>query len=155
MSVKFYCDINLLRLCKWLRFLGFDTVTYPELSKSGIQNLCIKDRRVFLTRNKKLHKLLCKVEIISDENYILQLQAILAKYKYEINSISSRCMKCNKKLKRINNDAHLNLKAKSPNLLDSIPKDYYQELSYCPKCGNFYWKGSHYNNMLEVINTIS
>jgi uncharacterized protein with PIN domain len=128
--VKFFCDVNVFRLAKWLRFAGFDTMTRRELSKDKIAQICKKDRRILLTRDKKWSSV-PKVEIIISENYLDQLEQILAKYHLRDELISTRCIDCNVLLK--NTTLHA------------------PHLKYCPRCGKKYWQGTHYQNMLDKI----
>ena len=129
--MKFFCDTNIIRLAKWLRFAGFDVVTRKELSKTRIDNLCVKEKRIFITRNKqrKVKLFRSKVEIVLSEDIFTQIKCILSKYPIQTELISSRCIICNVKLR-----IHL-----TPNE------------KYCPRCGRKYWQGTHYQNMLKVI----
>jgi hypothetical protein len=36
--------------------------------------------------------------------------------------------------------------------LEPLTRQYYNEFSRCPDCGQVYWKGSHYVRMLSFIN---
>ena len=131
MTVKFFCDTNIIRLAKWLRFAGFDVLTRKELSKIRIDNLCVKDRRVFITRSKhkdiKLFR--ARVETVCFEDIYSQIKFILSKYPVNHELISTRCIKCNVKLRIVVGS----------------------EEKYCPRCGRKYWEGTHFHNMMKVI----
>ena len=129
---KFFCDVNVVKLAKWLRFAGFNTMVVRELSQSKIESLCIKERRVFLTRKKKMKKFLGSHEILVSDNVFEQLSYILSKYKLDDSLIGSYCIECNVKL-----------------------REYETEKKYCPRCGKIYWKGSHYDNMIKMIRLAS
>ncbi|MCK9328346.1 MAG: Mut7-C RNAse domain-containing protein [Candidatus Cloacimonetes bacterium] len=154
MAIKFFCDINVARLCKWIRFIGFDAVIRQELSKIQIQNLCIKDRRILLTRNKKLKSLKCSKVIINNEDYLKQLNELFPNFPINFDLIANRCIECNRLLTKIDYDTLQKILCSSPQLVENIPKEFHNDLSYCPRCGKFYWKGSHYQNMLKVIQNL-
>ncbi|MEN6408387.1 MAG: Mut7-C RNAse domain-containing protein, partial [Anaerolineaceae bacterium] len=35
--------------------------------------------------------------------------------------------------------------------LEPLTRRYYDEFHRCPNCGQIYWKGSHYEHMLELL----
>ena len=134
--VKFFCDTNVLKLAKWLRFAGFDTMTRRELSISKIENVCQKDKRIFITRNKGIRNFRASLEIISFENIDDQLKYFLSKYPFQKDLFGSRCLKCNVILK---------ISAKQAPILSQ------NQMKYCPRCGKYFWQGSHYQNMTEFL----
>ncbi|MCL2063962.1 MAG: Mut7-C RNAse domain-containing protein [Candidatus Cloacimonetes bacterium] len=125
---KFFCDINVQRLAKWLRFAGFDTMTRRELSKQRIEYICKKDKRIFITRNKKIKHFNASMEVLSPENVHEQLKYVLSKFAIEESLIASRCIECNVVLRILEDDK-----------------------KYCPRCGKYFWKGTHYQNMLNIV----
>jgi uncharacterized protein with PIN domain len=38
--------------------------------------------------------------------------------------------------------------------LEPLTKQYFDEFWICPACRQIYWKGSHYERMLEIIENI-
>jgi len=127
---KFFCDRNVYRLAKYLRFAGFDTMTRQDLSLSKIDTICKKERRTFITRNKSVRNFRSKVVILDSDCVYEQIKAILTLYKFDMESVSTRCLKCNVKLRISNNDT---------------------SMKYCPRCGKYFWKGTHYTDMLKII----
>ena len=163
MSVRFFCDRDVLRLAKWLRFVGFDVMTRRELSRHNIIRICQKDRRIFITRKKKDVSLLdVKVELLDSDDVFAQLENILAKYPIVKDNIGSRCIQCNVKLLShlspilaIPSDIDSDCNKDTSRFPSSIPtylkgKSY----KYCSRCSKIYWEGSHYKNMNEVINQL-
>ena len=134
--MKFFCDVNVYRLAKYLRFAGFDTKTRRDFSLLQISNICKKENRIFITRNKNIkiflfsnvNTSLPKIEVLIFENYLEQIEYILKKYPLNPDHIATRCLECNVLLKPSNED-----------------------VLYCPRCGKKFWKGTHYDNMLKVV----
>ena len=137
---KFFCDVNVNKLAKWLRFAGFDTMTRQELSKAKIDVLCIKERRVFITRNQNIKNFQASIEELSSENVQEQLEYILSKYKIDKDLIGSRCIECNVFLKEV---------SVIPNHLLFYAN--IEDVKYCSRCGKYFWKGSHYEKMYKRI----
>jgi uncharacterized protein with PIN domain len=137
MTVKFFCDNDVLRLAKWLRFAGFDTITKKELSKKKIVNYCLKYKRILITRNHKKKITNCllddkitnnKLEILESNNIFQQLEYITNKYNINKDLIATICIVCNKKLLNYENDE-----------------------KFCSKCGRKFYKGSNYLYMLNIL----
>jgi hypothetical protein len=133
MAISFFCDVNVQKLAKWLRFAGFDTITRKELSLTKIDSFCQKKRLVFITRSKKkeIKYFRASVEILDSECVYTQLDYILSKYPIDKEKTASRCIKCNV-------------------LLRVTPSDD-NEKKYCPRCGRYYWQGTHYQNMIAKL----
>ena len=127
---KFFCDQDVYRLAKWLRFAGFDTMTRQELSLHKIEALCKKEKRIFLTRNKRLKSFSTSYIILESNDYKEQLNQIHLLFKLNIEKIGCRCMKCNVLLK--------------------VSKEK-EDHKYCPRCGKYFWKGTHYQMMSEQL----
>ncbi|MCK5468091.1 MAG: hypothetical protein KAI99_06280, partial [Cyclobacteriaceae bacterium] len=56
----------------------------------------------------------------------------------------SRCMECNGELGRV--EKHMILEH-----LDKETREIFEEFYRCTSCSKIYWKGSHYERMLEMI----
>ncbi len=59
-----------------------------------------------------------------------------------------RCLRCNTLLHRVSKKAILER-------LEPLTKKFYEEFVICPSCSQIYWKGSHYDHMLELIDHLS
>jgi uncharacterized protein len=59
-----------------------------------------------------------------------------------------RCMNCNHLLEPVRKEMVLEK-------LEPLTKKYYDEFKLCPACDQVYWKGSHYERMLELIEQVS
>ena len=143
--IKFFCDRNVYRLAKHLRFAGFDTMTREELSMMKIDSLCVKDRRVFITRNKHLRGFTAKAIVLDSICVYEQIKAVLERYEVNKELISTRCIRCNVKLK-VSRNEH-NSTTPYPSSLEGNCKTK----KYCSRCGRLYWQGTHYFDMLKKI----
>jgi hypothetical protein len=128
---------------KILRFAGFDCISSNHLSEGSVISLVVKEKRLFLSRNKHLSAMIRHIPhlIINGEYVNDQLQELKSVADFSPDKIFSRCTICN----------HLLIKV--PNLIikaDYIPENP-DELKICPHCNQYYWKGSHYQRMTETL----
>jgi uncharacterized protein with PIN domain len=77
-----------------------------------------------------------------------QLAEVVQRYGLS-GKISSfrRCLRCNTPLQPTSKEAVLDR-------LEPLTRQYYNEFAICPSCNQIYWKGSHYEHMLEIIEEV-
>ena len=147
--MKLLCDRMLGTLAKWLRVYGFDTY-YPsqELDDFDLIIIAKKEKRVLITRDKELvynaKKELVDVIFINSKILDEQLKTVLKKIKFDKNKVLTRCLICNNVLKNISKDK----------IKDKVPEKIFEKHNYflyCKKCDKIYWKGTHYEKMIEKI----
>lgn len=147
--MKFLCDQMLGTLAKWLRIYGFDTFyATSTISDDKIIMIAQKEDRCLITRDKEL-TFKCKKENISvlylkvvnlDEQLSLVLQNLLV----DKNKFLTRCIICNSVLDKINKD----------DIKNKVPIKVFQnheKFWFCKKCNKIYWKGSHYDKMIQKL----
>ncbi len=141
--MNFFCNGMLGKLCKYLRMCGIDTLYSNEGMKSLFQ--ARKENRIFLTKNIKLKD---KENVFFVESEILSVQlSTVIKYfnlKDHLN-LFSRCLRCNEILINVT-------KEDIKNLIPFYTYKNFDEFAQCPKCRRVYWKGSHYQKMVQIIN---
>ena len=146
---KFLLDENFGRLAKWLRILGYDAAVYKSISIEKKVSLCIKERRLFLTRSNKIAKRKESFSriLIRSENYDSQLQEISHILELNNEMLFSRCLKCNYKLQDIQTE-------KINGLVPENVIHNFSEFKICRKCGKIYWCGSHYDAMKSKLKNL-
>lgn len=149
-NVKFIVDVQLGNLSKYMRMLGFDTVYKTGCNENEIINISLKEKRTILTKNRELLK---RNEVthgywVRNKELKQQIGEIINRFdlRNEIKEFT-RCMECNNLLEKVEKEKVIN------RLLEKV-KQYQQEFYYCQKCDKIYWKGSHYERMLETIKNI-
>jgi uncharacterized protein with PIN domain len=140
--MKFLCDGMLGTLCKYLRICGFDAAYSNGGMKILIQAMA--ENRMILTRNTRL-KNKRETFFLASEDPLEQFRLIKGKFKLMGRmKYLTRCLVCNEPLSRINREA----------VRDRVPYYTYQkfnEFCECPNCRKVYWRGSHYENMVDKI----
>lgn len=148
--LKFILDVHLGKLSRYLRMLGFDTLYDNQFSDEEIMRIAREEKRIILT---------CDLEILKNNavthGYYLKSQHPREQIKEVIQRFDltahmqpfSRCMDCNGKLENVEKQVIIE------HLEVQIRKDF-EEFYRCTKCGKIYWKGSHYERMLTMIDNL-
>jgi len=147
--MKFLCDRMLGTLAKWLRVYGFDTF-YANSEMNDEELLCIAktENRTLITRDKNLSNVVrrenLKVIEFCTTDLDEQLRLVLANQKLYENQVLARCLICNSLLSEIKKDV---VKKKVPKRVFEGNERFW----FCSKCDKIYWKGTHYDKMIEKI----
>lgn len=138
------------RLARWMRFLGFDTLYYPNISDSRLIRVAREQDRFILTRDTRL------IKIKGVEDYLLikandsfeQLLEVIEALKLKQFNPLSRCVKCNGLLTRVLNKSEIK---------DSIPEYVFLNFNAflkCGSCGKVYWEGTHPKKFREKLSEV-
>jgi hypothetical protein len=131
--------------------LGFDALYQNNYTSNQIIKISKSDKRIILSKSRELLK---RKEVthgycLTSSDIEKQLKSVLNRFDLYDNIIPfSRCMVCNAKLESVDKEK----------VLDKIPprvKEWQQEFHICPKCGRIYWKGTHYERMMEFIEKLT
>jgi uncharacterized protein with PIN domain len=149
-DIKFVIDVNLGKLARSLRMLGFDSIYDNTLMDKEIAQLSSRDGRLILTRDQNLlkYKTITHGYWLRSINPSNQIKEIIQRFDLiSVIAPFSRCMDCNGLLKSV----------KKNDVIKSIPprtRKYYSEFYQCNSCERIYWPGSHYKKMLTKIDTL-
>ncbi len=130
-------DQMLLRLGRWLRLLGMD-VANPENDSDGeLLQRAIKEKRVLITRDKRLADACKRLEaeciLIRASRLDEQLRE-MAQRGVPLALSPQRCTLCNSALQKVHPAEKATWK--------------------CEGCGRIYWEGSHWINMEKMLEKI-
>ncbi len=143
----FVCDVHLGRLCKYLRMLGWDTLYSNHYTPDEMIALSRQEKRILLSRSYQLarHKELTHTYWIRSANPHEQLKDVIS--RLDLSNLANpltRCLNCNEMIVPVNKNEVLNR-------IQERTAWYYNEFYRCPACKQVYWKGSHYENMIDFI----
>jgi len=146
-QVKFILDVHLGKLAKSLRMLGLDAMYKTNLSDKTIAEIAALEDRIVLTRDVGLlkHRAISYGYWLRSQNSEEQLSEVIKRYNLasEIKPFT-KCIACNGDIIQVSKEA----------VLESLPaktKEYFNEFFQCKNCKRVYWKGSHYERMIEFI----
>jgi hypothetical protein len=147
---RFILDNHLGKLATYLRMLGFDVLYRNDYQDEELAYLASQQGRILLTRDRGL---LMRREITF--GYFIrsmapeeQVAEVLRRYQI-IEQVMpfQRCLKCNNLLLPVD-------KAFILDRLEPLTRKYYDEFRQCKGCQQIYWKGSHYERMLTLIDKL-
>lgn len=139
---KFLVDRMLGQTAKWLRLLGIDAEYAPEGQDDRLVEIADEEDRIIITRDKELGR---------EENAILVekeppesiIKDVIEEYEVEIKPLE-RCSKCNELVEKVDKE----------DVEDEVPENVFElneEFWYCEKCDQYYWRGSHWEKIMDKI----
>ena len=149
-SLKFMVDINVQKLARNLRIIGFDTSMVPDMRLIEIGKVATSEHRIVITRNRELLKCNTVVHghLVRSEDHVIQLQEVVKLYKIKLHiKPFSRCIACNGDLMSVTKQDIIHR-------LEPLTRKYFNTFKRCSDCEKIYWQGSHYNQMLKMITEI-
>ncbi len=145
---RFICDEMLGTLAKWLRILGFDTEYAKGMDDTAILDKAGNEGRILLTRDRELHERAIKRKIsamyLSNADLKEDLGEVLKEHRPDPDLFMSRCTVCNTPIEEIEKE---DAGGKVPDGVYERQERFWR----CPKCGRYYWEGSHWENMREFL----
>lgn len=147
---RFSLDVHLGKLLKYLRLFGFDSILDNDLDDKGIIEKAVHEKRIILTRDKLLlrNKLVTHGYWIRATSPELQAEEVVRKFDLSGSMKPfTRCLECNSTIFPV-------LKDEISDRLPPKTMQYYNEFMKCQGCDRIYWKGSHYERMMEFVDRI-
>jgi len=142
-DLRFVADSMLGTLAKWLRILGYDTTYQAQLDDNQLVRLARAEGRILLTRDtgflkrKGLRRLLIESEVLEE-----QLAQVLQAFGLHADNPFSRCPVCNTVLEDVP-------KYEAWGQVPPFVFHTQERFRLCPECNRFYWRGTHWQRMLE------
>jgi len=148
---RFLADRMLGTLTRYLRFMGYDTMSANSLAPGRTREdtllleIAAQDNRVLLTRDRELARRGgAQAVYIASEEIMDQIRQVAALELIEPRIRMSRCSICNTRLRpataREVREAHY-----------APRSDRGREFSWCPVCRKLYWMGSHGDRIEERL----
>ncbi|MFC1501564.1 Mut7-C RNAse domain-containing protein, partial [Elusimicrobiota bacterium] len=119
------------------------------ISSKNSKNLVMQglsENRIILTRNKHLgNKQGIKVYFIQDDNVDKQIKSLIedAHISLSKSRLFTRCTVCNSEIAEVVDKNEL--KEKVPEYVFETNEHFHK----CSKCGKIYWKGTHFDRILN------
>jgi uncharacterized protein with PIN domain len=147
---RFIADTMLGKLVKWLRVMGIDVVYDPAATND--QRLCstARDGRILLTRDRRLawrQKSAASAGclFIESDYYHEQVRQVVQIFALQQSiQMFTRCLRCNRLLQTVNREDAI---GKVPSYVSTTQTTF----KHCAACNQFYWAGTHRDNMLRQL----
>ena len=139
-------DVNVGRLAKWLRIMGYDTLFPLHAEDNELVRIALQGGRIIVTRDAGLavrHVVTTgrlKVVLIVADDLKSQLLQVIGTLQLNGARQFSRCIRCNEPLERIPREV----------ATGRVPPYVFEtqtEFMICPTCQKVYWRGTHWANM--------
>ena len=144
-TVAFVVDVNLGRLARLLRLMGFDTLFSNAYADDEIVRISEEQNRIVLTRDRRL----LHAKAVTHGYWVRsvwpsrQIEEVVRRFDLAgLVRPFSRCADCNGLIEPVAKEAVLDR-------LEPKTKKYYETFYRCPACGKIYWEGSHVGKLRE------
>jgi len=148
--VKFIADTNLGKLAKWLRILGYDTVSHRGKTDRDFLRKAQREGRVALTRKKDMAARQFSGKLVTVESDHVQEQLGEVMEKLSICADASRlfsiCVRCNAALVAVG-------KEDVAGMVPAFVYDTQSAFRRCPSCRGIFWPGTHIDNAFNQLKT--
>jgi len=149
-ETRFVLDIHLGRLAAHLRMLGFDTLYSNTADDPELARISSTENRVLLTRDLGLLKrsIVTYGYYVRSTNPRRQVGEVLRRFKL-VDAIRPfhRCLACNGLIEAVRKEDILDR-------LEPRTREYFNEFYICRACDKIYWKGSHFDQMAKLVDSI-
>jgi len=146
--LKFIADMMLGRLARWLRLYGYDTL-YGIEDDNEILRIAEEEGRIILTRDVELYRQAqvrnLRAILITSNSFEEQVKQLMME-RVEFSELfpeNARCPKCNGVIRS----------AKKEEVKGKVPENVYNsynEFYICTSCGQIYWPGRQWREMLKM-----
>jgi uncharacterized protein len=144
---RFVVDVNLGRLARLLRVLGFDVCWSNDADDATLTDVSLDEQRILLTRDRGLLKRRAITHGLFVHSQDPEEQVLEVIRRLDLRqrlAPLTRCLHCNGKLAAVS-------KHEVIDQLEPLTRQYYEEFSRCAECGRIYWAGSHYAGLLSRV----
>ncbi|NVM21216.1 MAG: Mut7-C RNAse domain-containing protein [Desulfobacterales bacterium] len=145
--MRFAADRMLGSLARWLRFIGYDTLYFNNLSDDRFLALA-DEGRILLSRNSRLTGKVAqeKIVFIKDNDPKEQLREVvrLLGLRPQPDMFFTRCSLCNGVLESV----------EAGDVFGHVPDHVWTahtRFSRCGTCGKIYWPGTHLTRSRKKI----
>lgn len=147
---RFVVDVNLGRLARLLRVLGFDARWSSDADDATLAQISLDEQRILLTRDRGLLKrraITHGLFVHSQDPEEQTLEVIRRLDLRQRLAPLTRCLHCNGELAPV-------AKHEVIDQLEPLTARYYEEFSRCAGCGRIYWAGSHHAKLLSLVDRL-
>lgn len=147
---RFVVDVNLGRLARLLRVLGFDVWWSSAADDQTLADISLDQQRILLTRDRGLLKRRTITHGLFVHSQHPEVQTLEVLRRLDLRrriKPFTRCVRCNGQLAAV-------AKEQVIDQLEPLTRRYYDEFSQCPECGRIYWAGSHFEKLSRLVDRL-
>jgi len=147
---RFIVDVNLGKLARHLRLLGFDAMSDGDLDDADLAEISATDNRILLTKDRNLLKRSIVVHgyFVREVHPHDQLIEVVRRFALGDSILPfARCIECNGVIESVDKDEIIDL-------LEPLTKRHYEEFRRCTECDRIFWKGSHHQRLESIVASV-
>ena len=147
---RFVVDVNLGRLARLLRVLGFDVWWSSDADDQTLADISLDQQRILLTRDRGLLKRRAITHGLFVHSQHPEEQTLEVLRRLDLRRQTkpfTRCVRCNGQLAAVAKDEVIDQ-------LEPLTRRYYDEFRQCPECGRIYWAGSHFDKLSRLVDRL-
>ena len=144
---RFVVDVNLGRLARLLRVLGFDVWWSSDADDRTLADISLDTHRILLTRDRGLLKrraIIHGLFVHSEQPEQQTLEVVRRLDLRQRLAPLTRCVRCNGMLATVT-------KSEVIDDLQPLTRRYYDKFGRCTACGRIYWAGSHHARLVSLV----
>lgn len=144
---RFVIDVNLGRLARLLRVLGFDVWWSNDANDQTLADVSLGQQRILLTRDRGLLKRRAITRGLFVHACHPEEQTLEVIRRLDLRqrlSPFTRCVRCNGRLVAVTKDEVIDQ-------LEPLTRRYYDNFGRCVECGRIYWPGSHHAKLVSLV----
>ena len=151
MEPKFIVDVNVGKLAKWLRMMGFDTSFFDEPDDGQMVKMALAQDRIIVTKDTEFMKRRAitsgrvKALLVSGDYSESQMDTVINKLDLSGKTRPfTRCLECNAELKELD-------RKEAEGLVPGKVYEIQDQYMVCPSCRRVYWRGTHWKAMTNKL----
>ena len=147
---RFAVDVNLGRLARLLRVLGFDVWWSSDADDATLAEVSLDEQRILLTRDRGLLKRRAITHGLFVHSQHPEEQTLEVIRRLDLGqrlAPLTRCLHCNGELAAVSKDEVIDQ-------LEPLTRQFYEEFSRCTQCGRIYWAGSHHARLVGLVDRL-
>jgi uncharacterized protein with PIN domain len=146
-------DINVGKLAKWLRVMGYDTLFPRKGDDNDLVRIALRENRILVTRDagfglrRAVRNGQMRVVQVEADDLRSQLRQLVRDLKLDPDGRLSRCVLCNESLHPLD----------KRDVAGRVPPYVFRnhcKFMECPGCLRLYWRGTHWSNMISELDQL-
>ena len=150
---RFVVDVNVGRLAKWLRVMGYDTLFPKENGDNQLVRIALMENRVLVTRDAEIARRpddrtgQMEETLIEKDDLRSQLRQLVRDLELDLPSGFSRCVRRNEPLRPIVKQDFVD---RLPTYVVLTQPKFFE----CQECRRVYWPGTDWTNMMSELSQV-
>ena len=150
-DLRFIVDINVGKLARWLRMMGYDTLRFDHGEDYRLIRIALDEARTIITKDTQMMKRRVitsgrlRAVLVTGDQSDDQMRQVMERLSLDSDFRPfTLCLECNQPLVEI----------RKHGVADRVPPHVFRtqnQFVECPACHRVYWKGTHWEAMTRKL----